>query len=112
MSARNRLHELGATARRRVLWGALAAVLFVASLLTLGQSHRMRSQLIADATTSAETLVETALTPELLELNEVAPVSSGGRYEDLVSAVDRSVLADGTVKAVTIWAAVTTGSMP
>ncbi|OFW78616.1 MAG: hypothetical protein A2Z48_07305, partial [Actinobacteria bacterium RBG_19FT_COMBO_70_19] len=80
-------------------------VLLVASLLTLGQSQRLRSRLIADATTSAQTLVETALTPELLELKDVAPVSSGGRYEDLVKVVDRSVLADGTVKAVTIWAA-------
>ena len=63
----------------------------------------MRAGMIADATTSAEALVDAALVPVLTPADAAVP-ATGSRYVVLAGAVERQVLADGTVRAVTIWA--------
>src|SRR3972149_2820905 len=73
LSARTRLQELGPTARRRVLWGALGAVLLLVSAMALGQAERVQASLVADATTSAEALGDAALAPVLKPTAAAAP---------------------------------------
>ncbi len=104
MFARTRLQELGPTARRRALWGALGAVLLLVSAMALGQAERVQASLVADATTSAEALVDAALAPVLTPTDAAVP-ATGTRYATLAGAVESQVLTDGTVRTVTIWAA-------
>ncbi|HSD49382.1 MAG TPA: hypothetical protein VLE71_06075, partial [Actinomycetota bacterium] len=103
MAEPERVRGLGATARRRVLWGVLTMVLVAAAMLALGQSQRLREGLIADVTTSAEALVDATLDPILSGMDGVAP-ASGDLLAQLTEAVDGQVLADGTVRSVKIWA--------
>src|SRR5512134_738049 len=99
MAEPERVRGLGATARRRVLWGVLTLVLVGAAILALGQSQRLREGLIADSTASAQALVDATLTPILSGTDGVAP-ASGDLLAQLTEAVDGQVLADGTVRSV------------
>ncbi|HEU4356057.1 MAG TPA: hypothetical protein VFT27_10750 [Actinomycetota bacterium] len=102
MAEPERVRGLGATARRRVLWGVLTLVLVAAAILALGQSQRLRGGLIADSTASAQALVDATLEPILAGTDGVAP-ASGDLLAQLTEAVNGQVLADGTVRSVTIW---------
>jgi chromosome segregation ATPase len=103
VSARTRFQELSLTAQRRLVLGGLAGVLALIALLTLGQAGRVRSNMIDDATASASAAVEAALVPELTAADARTP-ATGDRYAALALASEQ-ILADGTVDAVTIWAA-------
>ena len=88
--------------RRRALWGGLALVLLVASLVASMQAGRVRTHLIAETTASTSALVHAALGPELTTEDTYAP-ATGARYVELTTVVRRQLLADGTVEAVTVW---------
>lgn len=104
MPIATRLRELGRPSRRRALWGGLTGVLLVASALALGQAGSVEERMLRDATASGVSLVANVLAPELTPADAAAPVA-GERYRELASLVERGALADGTVRAVLVWAA-------
>ncbi|GIU99250.1 MAG: hypothetical protein KatS3mg014_0866 [Actinomycetota bacterium] len=99
-----RLRGLGRASRRRALWGGLTGALLVASALALGQAGSVEERMLREATASGVSLVANTLVPELTAADAAGPVT-GDRYRELATVVEQGVRADGTVRAVLVWAA-------
>jgi len=103
VSRGRKLRAINPVWRRRVRGGVVVALLAATSVAAFLQAGTVRDGLVADTTYSSDALVHATLGPELTTEDTLAP-ATGTRYLELASVVDRQLLADGTVDAVTIWA--------
>jgi hypothetical protein len=87
----------------RALWATLAVICLLGAGAAYGVTRYLQSELEADATRDARKLSLDVLQPLLVPSDAAGPVR-GGRYDELVSSIDRRVLA-GPINAVTLWAA-------
>jgi hypothetical protein len=81
---------------------ALAVLLLAASVATFLQASKARDGAILDAARHARLAAQTRLAPLLDEGDLVSPIT-GARYEQVASAVERSITDHSHVKAVTLW---------
>jgi hypothetical protein len=93
---------MGPVWKRRALWGLVVVLLAACSVAAFLQAGRVKGQLTEEATASGQALVEAALVPELTVADALHPATDV-RYAEIAGAVDRQILADGTISSVTIW---------
>lgn len=74
----------------------------VGAVLCLAQAGRARDGAATDATRRARLVAQTRLAPLLDEGDLTSPIT-GSRYDQVTSAVKRSILDHGSVERVTIW---------
>jgi hypothetical protein len=95
---------VGSAARggSRAKRAASAVVLMAAAVLAFVQGSDARSAAVADAAHHARVAAQTKLAP-LLEEGDLAAPITGARYDQVSTAIERTILDRSTVETVTLW---------